>query len=74
MNSPQIERTWRDEVMDESARGFNSAENLDAMISAIRRLQPQLSCLSVFTERRVLTSRRCVMVLPPRVTDSRPLI
>ncbi len=34
------ERTWRDEALDESLRGFNYENHIEAMMAAIRRSQP----------------------------------
>lgn len=44
MNSPQslesTERSWRDEALDESARGFNYENHLEALMVSIRRARP----------------------------------
>ena len=34
------ERTWRDDALDESLRGFNYENHMEALVAAIRRAQP----------------------------------
>jgi len=50
MNSP-LERTWRDEVMDESLRGFGYEKNQEALLFGIRRAQPQLHTHLIWANR-----------------------
>ena len=45
------ERTWRDEALDESLRGFSYQENVEALVVAVRRQQPALSSVLAWVER-----------------------
>lgn len=45
------ERNWRDDAMNESLRGFDNEEHVDAVIGAIRRLAPGLSTHQVWPPR-----------------------
>ncbi len=52
MPSPQIERTWRDDVMAESMSGFGWGEYDKAFLQAITRVAPHLSTCLTFIERK----------------------
>jgi len=52
MNSPQTnERTWRDEVIDESLQGFSNDEVEHAFLFALRRVQPRFHTISMSLNR-----------------------
>ncbi len=45
--SPSSPRTWRDDALDESARGFNYENHMEALLVAIRRAQSAWSSVRV---------------------------
>lgn len=50
-SSPPFERTWRDEALDESARGFNYENYSQALLVSVRRAQPLWPSVSVEADR-----------------------
>lgn len=68
-SSSSNERTWRDDAIDESLRGFNNEQALDGALLQVHQCQPALSVFAFWPERA-----QTLEFLRSQCQDVRPLL